>query len=82
LTLLTNVAYCGGMAKARRAVGRPADTSKIAVYCRIDRQAVADLDTIADEMDPKPSRAQLIDRAVREFTGRNRPKGKVRQQAG
>lgn len=48
----------------------------MAIYCRIDRQAVKDLDAIAATMDPKPSRAQLIDRAVREFAERNRPKGK------
>jgi predicted transcriptional regulator len=64
------------MAKKDAARGRPADPSKLAIYCRIDRQAVEALDVIAGGMDPQPSRAQLIDRAVREFVERNRAKGK------
>ena len=43
----------------------------MAIYCRIDQQAVEALDVIASTMDPQPSRAQLIDRAVREFVERN-----------
>jgi hypothetical protein len=59
-------------AKTKHAGGRPADPSKLAVYSRIDRQALLDLDSIANGMDPRPTRAQLIDRAVREFVERNK----------
>ena len=65
------------MAKSDKgARGRPADTSKLAIYCRIAKQAVQGLDAIAEGMDPQPSRAQLIDRAVREFVERNAGKRK------
>ena len=62
-------------AKPKHAGGRPPDPSKLAVYSRIDRQAIADLDGIAKGMDPTPTRAQLIDRAVREFVERNKAAG-------
>lgn len=56
--------------------GRPPESGKLAIYSRIDRDAVDALDAIAESMDPQPTRAQLIDRAVREFVERNRAKGK------
>ena len=65
------------MAKTtERPRGRPPETGKLAIYCRIDRTAITALDAIAGGMDPQPSRAQLIDRAVREFVERNKGKGK------
>lgn len=68
------------MAKAERPTvnrgGRPKDSSKTPVWCRIDTAAIGALDAMAGSMDPQPSRAQLIDRAVREFVERNRAKGK------
>lgn len=56
--------------------GRPPETGKVAIYSRIDAAAIDALDAIVKGMDPKPTRAQLIDRAVREFVERNRGKGK------
>ena len=64
------------MEKSGGTRGRPPIRSKMAIYCRIDRQAIAGVDEIAASMDPQPSRAQLIDLAVREFVERNKGKGK------
>jgi hypothetical protein len=65
------------MAKNVTTRGRPADPSKMTIWCRIDTAAIKTLDAIAAVMEPKPSRAQLIDLAVREYAERN--KGKSRK---
>lgn len=55
------------MAKATRKVGRPVEGNKLTIWCRIDADAIKALDDMAKVMEPKPSRAQLIDLAVRRF---------------
>jgi hypothetical protein len=62
------------MAKKTTSRGRPADPSKIPIWCRIDKKAIGAIDQIARTMDPRPSRAQLIDLAVREFVERRNVK--------
>jgi predicted transcriptional regulator len=47
------------------------------VFSRIDPAAIDALDEIAAAMDPKPTRAQLIDRAVREFVERQKQRPKT-----
>jgi predicted transcriptional regulator len=57
--------------------GRPSGEAKVSVFSRIDPAAIDALDEIAAAMDPKPTRAQLIDRAVREFVERQKQRPKT-----
>lgn len=58
------------MAEPKRKRGRPAKVGKMGIYSRIDKILVEKLDGIAQRMQPTPTRAQLIELAVRQFVDR------------
>jgi metal-responsive CopG/Arc/MetJ family transcriptional regulator len=62
------------MSKRSSSIGPEAKEKdpKVVIYSRIDPSAVAELDAIADDMRPKPSRSQLIDAAVAEYVERHK----------